>query len=498
MKSIILARVSTEEQMNEGQSIPAQLERAREYTKKKELVIQSEYQFNESSLKDQRTKFEEVIKEIKKSKEKVALIVETVDRLQRSFKESVLLDELRKEDKVELHFIRENLIIHKESNSSEIQRWDLAVFVAKSYVLQISDNVKRTLEQKIKKGEVIRKAPIGYINATEANEEKTVLPDTDRASLIVKIFSLYSAGDHSMQKIADIMAEAGLRSTTPQKNILKVRQIETILKNPFYYGYLTHKGQLYPHKYEPLISKDLFDKCREVRAKKFSGKKNTAGKPFIFQGLIKCKRCGCSITHELAKGKYIYYHCTNYHKTCEKVFVKEKELIDPLNNILENIKLPKKIINQLVEALKKNEDSKNSFHKNQIAKLRLDYDKIDKHLEVMYEDRLEGRLSTDEYDKRVGQYKDKQENILSQMENFKEANTSYYITASKMLDLAKRAGELFKSSEVGEKRQLLKYLLQNLELDGKKLSFQLKTPFNMLFLYNTKTPLQREAFLWGG
>ena len=34
MKAIILAGVSTEEQMNEGQSIPAQLARARGYEKK--------------------------------------------------------------------------------------------------------------------------------------------------------------------------------------------------------------------------------------------------------------------------------------------------------------------------------------------------------------------------------------------------------------------------------------------------------------------------------
>jgi len=39
MKSIILARVSTEDQMLEGQSIPAQLARAREYADKKNLPI---------------------------------------------------------------------------------------------------------------------------------------------------------------------------------------------------------------------------------------------------------------------------------------------------------------------------------------------------------------------------------------------------------------------------------------------------------------------------
>ncbi len=110
MKAIILARVSNEEQL-EGQSIPAQLARAQDYCHKRELRIKSEYCFDESSTKDQRKKFEQIISEIKQSKEPVALVVETVDRLQRSFKESVLLDELRKAGKLHIHFIRENLVI---------------------------------------------------------------------------------------------------------------------------------------------------------------------------------------------------------------------------------------------------------------------------------------------------------------------------------------------------------------------------------------------------
>ena len=56
MKAIILARVSTEEQLTDGQSIPAQLEKARQYASRKGLEVKSEYQFDESSLKDRRTK----------------------------------------------------------------------------------------------------------------------------------------------------------------------------------------------------------------------------------------------------------------------------------------------------------------------------------------------------------------------------------------------------------------------------------------------------------
>ena len=47
MRCAIYLRVSTEEQMTEGQSIPAQLERARQYASRKEFNVVSEYQFDE-------------------------------------------------------------------------------------------------------------------------------------------------------------------------------------------------------------------------------------------------------------------------------------------------------------------------------------------------------------------------------------------------------------------------------------------------------------------
>ena len=47
-----------------------------------------------------------------------------------------------------------------------------------------------------------------------------------------------------------------------------------------------------------------------------------------------------------------------------------------------------------------------------------------------------------------------------------------------MLNLAKKAYEIFQSSEVEEKRQLLNFLLQNLQLNDEKLMFKTKTPFD--------------------
>ena len=171
MKSIILSRVSTKEQAEEGQSIPAQTRRLTEYVERKQLESWKVFEITESSTHDSRKKFDEVLDIIRKSKEPFALVVETVDRLQRSFKESVVLDDLRKEGKIEIHFVRENLVLTKSANSSQLLQWDMAVMFARSYVLQLSDNVKRSFDQKLKNGEWIGQAPIGYLN-TKNDEDR--------------------------------------------------------------------------------------------------------------------------------------------------------------------------------------------------------------------------------------------------------------------------------------------------------------------------------------
>jgi len=480
MKAIILARVSTEEQMSEGQSIPAQLSRAREYAKRKRLNVYKEFQFDESSIKDQRKKFEQVVEEIKKAKEPVALIVETVDRLQRSFKESVLLDDFRKQGKLEIHFIRENLVVHKDSNSSEIQRWDLAVFLAKSFVLQISDNVKRTNEYKIRHGEWIGKAPVGYVNTIDENGNKDIIPDPARAHLVVKMFELYATGNYSIRTLAEEMKKLGLRTTLKNSKPLTTGMIHSTLQNPFYYGMMRVKNELYPHRYQPLISKDLFDKVQQVRLGYHKKPFKYAGKPFILRGMVKCadEQCGCTITAETHKG-HIYYSCTNYKRIHPKrVYIREEDILSPINEVLKNIRLSDEKIEEITEDLKKMNQVKNEFHRQSLTSLRKEYDQIETRISNAFDLMADGSITKDMFNKKLKEYKEKQAEIEAKMQSYTDADENFYLTANMVLNLAKRAYEIFQNSEVEEKRQLLNFLLQNLKLEGKNLVFELKTPFD--------------------
>ncbi len=471
-KAIILARVSTEEQ-TEGHSIPAQLERARQYCRHKELLVQSEHPFDESSLKDKRTKFEAVIHEIEKSTESLSLIVETIDRLQRSFKESVLFEKFRKQGKLEIHFIRENLIVNKESNSSELIRWDMGVMFARSYVLQISDNVKRSQKHKLEKGEYPGPAPFGYKNTTGENNTKNIEPDSFKANIVKKIFELYASGAYSMDEVRKKIKDE--YTITVHKS-----KVDHILKNPFYHGEMRYKGALYPHRYKTLIPRETFNTAQNIKKSYKKTPFKHAGLPYLYRGLIKCDDCGCLFTPEKKKKQYVYYHCTEYKGKHGTKWIREEEITRQFSQALDNIKVPQEVAKDICNTLRASHKGKKDYHETMYKQLTSEHQKYTSRIENMYEDKLDGLISQEYYTNKVSGYRSKQNEIQEKLNNLKKADEDYYISAEYILNLANRASALFKSSEPKLKRQILKLALQNCTIKDENLSFTYKNPFNVL------------------
>jgi len=66
------------------------------------------------------------------------------------------------------------------------------------------------------------------------------------------------------------------------------------------------------------------------------------------------------------------------------------------------------------------------------------------------------------------------------MDEYTQADENYHITVGTVFALANRAKEIFESSEPNEKRQLLNFLVQNCRLSGRKLVFDVRSPFNVI------------------
>lgn len=298
-QAVIFARVSSEEQAK-GASIDAQLQSIKDYCSVHNFKILKQFDIVESSTRGGRKLFYEMLDFVKNQKHKTAIVVNCVDRLQRGYKECVELDELRKQGRIELHFYKEGFHLHKDSISTDILRWDMGVLSAKMYVGALRDNIIRSMDYKREHGQWQSCAPIGYLNISKTkNTPANIIIDPDRGPKVKKLFEEYAKGGRTLQDITNLARSMNLYSkmSTVKKTISR-SQIQCILKNPFYIGYMINKGKKYKHNYEHLIDDDLFKLVQETMSgrKRAPNKQFYGEKQYVFTGLVHCGCCGSLMT----------------------------------------------------------------------------------------------------------------------------------------------------------------------------------------------------------
>ena len=55
--------------------------------------------------------------------------------------------------------------------------------------------------------------------------------------------------------------------------------------------------------------------------------------------MVFCGHCGCALTAEKKKGRYVYYHCTGHKGKCPEKYVREEVLAEQFGEALKAIKL---------------------------------------------------------------------------------------------------------------------------------------------------------------
>lgn len=482
----LIARVSDPDQKK---ALPAQKKRLEDYAVSLGWVENKDYkyiEFDETAFKDNRKLFGELVLEpLLRAKEKSIIVHDKVDRFTRdsSSEEKSVLTKLAKQDKIELHFPHDHLIINSESAATAHFQFDINVALASYYSGAIRDNVKRRFDQMLADGIWIGRAPIGYVNYQEhdANGKvifKGIRIDTDRDYHIRKGFELRSTG-LSYKAIAKELKKAGLRSRTEKAVVISGAQWEEILNNPFYTGRMVYKGKEYNHNYPTIVEPWLWDKVQEVKNRRANGKTKYNSKPFLFKNL-KCHVCGYSITFDGPKhnGK-TYGKCTEYGGKHGAVWVNEEIMINQIRQLLKSIQLPKHIIPKLVAEIDKNHANEQERYTSKKANLQKEYDTLDEELEELYKDRKQFKSRHDLFERMVKKIEKRQKDLLDDLSDHSDGDKAFLIGASYLLDVCSRAVELFdaESTKVEQKRYLLEFILTYITLEGEKLHLTLKEPF---------------------
>ena len=195
-KSVIYARVSSKEQEREGFSIPAQKKVLREYALKHGLTVAKVFEEAETAKSSGRKQFSKMFHFLRDNPDIKHLLVEKTDRLYRNFHDYVELD--FESLGVTIHLVKENEILSRDSRSHEKFVHGIKMLMAKNYIDNLSEEVKKGQTEKAAQGIWPSNAPIGYINKLE---NKTIVPDPKKAPLIAKAFEMAATGQYSLAKL---------------------------------------------------------------------------------------------------------------------------------------------------------------------------------------------------------------------------------------------------------------------------------------------------------
>lgn len=123
--------------------------------------------------------------------------------------------------------------------------------------------------------------------------------------------------------------------------------------------------------------------------------------------------------------------------------------------------------------------------------LRGRYDKIQLKLKKLRELLLDEKISPENFNEIDADLKSEQSELENKMKNHTQADEKFSIAMSTIVSLASNAYNLFMSSNIDEKRELINLIFSNLKLINGELQFSLRSPFDKLVNLASYT-------IWGG
>ena len=414
-KYILYARKSTDVEDKQVLSIEAQLVELRAYARNENLQIIDELIEKQSAKVPGRPVFSSMLKRIEAG-EANGIIAWHPDRLARNSIDGgqiiYLLDQTRLNSLKFPSFWFENTSQGKFMLS-------IAFGQSKYYVDNLSENTKRGLRQKVRRGEMPGRAPLGYINDVRT---KTVIVDKRRSPFVIEAFELYVKGQSRLQDIADFLSDKGVK--TKGSKPLKKDQITKMLTNPFYYGHFRYAGEVFEGKHTPIISKKLFDDVQKVidRRKHKRTTKHNDPKPLC--GLLRCGSCNMMITGEnqIKRQKngnvhrYAYYHCTKKRKNtprCLEPHVRQELLDEQLSEMLQEYAMPMAWADKLREFIDKDINDQQARSQSQTADLQTSITQLSAKLQRLLDSYLDQDIDRETYT-------NKKSEIMSQKKGFEE------------------------------------------------------------------------------
>ncbi|MBI2278826.1 MAG: recombinase family protein [Candidatus Brennerbacteria bacterium] len=473
MRYVIYARKSTEDDDRQVLSIEAQLVELSEFAAKEKLEIVASFQEAKTAKEPGRIKFAEMLSFLEKGKAD-GILSWHPDRLARNSVDGGKI----------IHMIDRGLIrslkfptFWCEPTPQGLFMLNIAFGQSKYYVDNLRENVKRGLRQKIRNGIWPSWAPVGYSNNPKT---RGIDVDAEKVLKVRKLFEMYATGNYTFFSLANWCKESGLKGNLGKE--ISVSNVQHLLQNPFYYGLMRYRGEIFEGTHEPLISKKLFDLCQEVMAKR--GRVQEVKKHhFAFLGLMKCASCGASITAQYAKGNggiYTYYRCTKKKGVCqEKHYIQENELAAQIKTFLQKVSLSSHDTEKVLAALGTEKEKAKLEAQAEVDVLKNQLSQIEVKLQKLLDAYLDNALTQQEYAAKKEKLVAEKIRLQEKITDFEQKGLSWLEPAREFVLSLNQAANLLSENDFPKMTTFLKNIGANHILRNRQFVFAPKIQYEM-------------------
>jgi site-specific DNA recombinase len=306
-RAVIYCRVSTKEQVEEGNSLVTQEKNCREYAFKNGFEIAQVFiEQGESAKTADRTELQKLFSFCANKKNGIqAIIAYKIDRISRNT-----------DDYSQIRILLKRYGVEIRSTSEYFENTPAGRFMENiiANVAQFDNDVRteRSIGGMISamhEGRYVWYAPIGYIN-TKVNGKVNII-QTEKAPLIKTAFEQVVIPPYSVAEVRKRLAVLGLCNKNGKP--LTKSYFYTLLKNEIYAGWICKFGERHKGNFEPIISEELYNAVqRALKRKTHARKYNLKNQDFLLRRFIAHPN-GEKLTGSWSKGrykKYAYYRFT--------------------------------------------------------------------------------------------------------------------------------------------------------------------------------------------
>jgi site-specific DNA recombinase len=367
-------------------------------------------------------------------------------------------------------------------------------------VRQSGEDIRNKMLHKAQNGGTLGRARIGYLNVRKDFDGRlvnTIDVDPDRAPLVSWAFKAYASGDYSIAKLRGELTDLGLTtrgSARWKAGPISHNQLSNLLRDPYYLGMVTYKGQVFDGRHPAIVDSDVFERVQEVLAERSRPIVRDRVHKHFLRGMMCCDRCNRDgrihrMIYTEAKNRsgqpYGYYLCRGrQQQTCDLPHLPVKDVERAVAEEVRRLELAPDFVREMRRQVQDAVDVQQASERQMRSRLTVQLKKLESQETNLLDVAADGEMSVTAVQERLRKIAVQRRSVVDKLATSEQQAARQAQATLAYLDLLAHPYSFYVSASDSLKRKILEAFFNRVwvedEQSGVVARVELHEPISLL------------------